>query len=150
MFFCISRDQIMKSRSARGFNFRKGARNLPPLQNGQAIRVRLPQDKQWSEPQRLTEKRNDVSYSIRNRKFLQAIPEHENYKNSAGTTAIEREGEKEVVSGASSGAPPCYPVQSLPETLPKTLPGTQSDVSNDDLSKTRSGRTIKPVIKYQA
>ena len=68
-------DERMKRRTAESYNRRKGARPLPPLTEGDLVRIRLPNDKQWSDPERVLARRGDSSYLVRNRRHLQCVPE---------------------------------------------------------------------------
>ena len=47
------KDAQSKRKSAESFNCRNGARKLPPLMEGQNVRIKLPKDKYWSQPEKI-------------------------------------------------------------------------------------------------
>lgn len=130
-------DVSAKIRSANDFNRRNGARKLPEIKQGEAVRVRLPQDRCWSIPDNVLARGGDTSYAVRNRRHLQKIPEIP-IKFSDSRSGEDQQlagGEEAVVpgGGVEPNAPPAKPID-------------QADV----VLKTRYGRIVKPVIKYQA
>jgi len=52
-----SNDASAKAKSADGFNKRKGARKLPELREDQQVRIRLPHEKHWSQPEDIISRR---------------------------------------------------------------------------------------------
>ena len=68
-------DSKAKAKSAESYNMRKRAKILPELKDNQAVRVRLPAEKQWGEAEKIIARRGETSYFIINRRHLQAIPE---------------------------------------------------------------------------
>lgn len=138
-------DAQMKLASARGFNERKGAKKLPPITEGQYARIRLPLDKTWSEPNQILERRNESSYAVRNRRYLQLLPEpeisNENKENNHDGGGEVAGGSPECLPGGSPGCSPTVPSDRSQISLPN---------STDKFPVSRYGRVIKPVIKYQA
>lgn len=141
-------DNYAKERSAELFNKRKGARKLPELVEGQAVRIRLPLDKQWSQPENVLLRRGETSYAVRNRKYLQPIPEPFDNKDAIHNNKTDDSDCRPVAEREESFGDDCI---RSPSTPVSPVP-----VTNDNLSpkpsyfKTRSGRISKPVVKYQA
>jgi hypothetical protein len=150
-------DNEAKNKSAANFNRRKGARKLPEIPIGQQVRVRLPLDKAWSAPERILSRQGDTSYAIRNRRYLQVMPENPvtNDKEQCDSKTEQVGGEISASSGGDGSGEASIQVNPSP-TVPSTpLPesGTCTDKPNDIVKpvyQSRFGRPIKPVIKYQA
>ena len=55
-------------------HWEKRARLLILLKDKHKKLIMLPNEKQWSEPEIMISRRPDISFNLRNRRFLQAIP----------------------------------------------------------------------------
>ena len=112
-------DEKSKLRSAENYNKRHGVRALPEIAPGSEVRVRLGNDKQWSDKTTVQQALNNRSYIVRNRRFLQSCPIidkfHQNTISSNDTSASSNDC-------TSSSQEPYF--------------------------KTRYGRVIKPVFRY--
>lgn len=138
-------DAQAKKRTADLFNRRKGVRKLPALTEGQQVRIRLPQDKQWSQSEKVLQRRGETSYAIRNRRYLQPIPEPMR-KEDEHQGNLDR-GEASA-GGPVSGGGSDENVHNDPSP-----PVSSAEVENDNansLYKTRFGRIVKPVLRYQS
>jgi hypothetical protein len=142
-------DKRTKERSALNFNKRKGARYLPAIKIGQQVRVRLPKDKEWSLPDKIVGKQNNSSYAIRNRNFLQMLPDDFKTIDARMKGFVERQNENANGSGGEE-------VSVTPVPLPRVVGCKPPDSVLSDPSsvvpvvRTRYGRTSVPVHKYQA
>ena len=123
------KDEIAKIKSAEYFNKRKGARVLPPLEEGQNVRVRLPQDRMWKIPEKIVVRNSDTSYAIRNRRHLMPIPAEHDEKD-------EKEKDPVVVVDVAGGLGE-EDVYENAKSVP-TVCGT----------RTRYGRISKPVQRF--
>ncbi|KAA0185987.1 hypothetical protein HAZT_HAZT005330 [Hyalella azteca] len=153
-------DAQAKSRSTVNYNKRHGALPLPELRPGQKARVRLPHEKKWSElPTTITARRGSSSYLVRNRIFLQALPE---------VTAPLEDRVQDVVPGsaaeggalmvaeeaepAATPAPlprvveePCVGQQDKGCAPPLGVPPQVHKLTEKPLYTSRFGRVVKPV-----
>ena len=130
-------DDRAKLRTETNFNRIKGARPLQPLGTGDKVRVRLPHDKHWGEPTKIESSAlqgSRSSYLVRNRKFLNKIPDP---KEFFASTILKI---------------PESPTPLVGDQDPQELnsPSVTTSLSENSGIRTRSGRLSKPVLKYQA
>ena len=150
------RDAEAKLKMEAGFNRRQGARPLSGLSIGQEARVRLPQDKAWSEPVRVTATDKPNSYLIRNRKFLAPIPmpSTSTHNVGEGSLAADREHSGETMEQAQATNSECLPVPPEPpepkesnkESVTERGEKRKNDIREEVI--TRSGRISQPVQRY--
>jgi transposase InsO family protein len=136
-------DDRAKQRSAESFNKRMGARKLPELSEGQQVRIRLPLQKQWSQPESVLLRRGETSYAVRNRRHLQPLPEPQSTKE------VREDSESELESGPVSSGESSDGHASVSPSPPVLPAPVHSNVAPLPY-RTRCGRQSKPVVKYQA
>lgn len=124
-------DSLAKEASTDNYNRRHGARPLPVLHDGQQVRIRLPNDKQWSDAEQLLSRRGASSYIVRNRRHLQPIPSVQTPSKPESSSREEDDTEGGEGTVGSSDEQP--------------MPAIQKPTNIS-----RYGRIIKPVLKYQA
>ena len=100
------------------------------ITNNQPVRIRLPRDKEWSEAERVLAQREETSYAVRNRKYLQIFPEPE----ESDSSRTSQEGARRPVGESSTCDihSPCGP-----------------PIANNTYV-TKYCRVVKPVERYQA
>ena len=133
------KDMAAKLRSEKNYNRTHGARPLPTIEEGKKVRMRLPKEKKWSAATEVVRKMGDRSYIVRNRNFLQEIPDSLSEGKPSG-------GEEVVgTSRASEGE----------EVIGTDSPIVHSEDMSDDHStlepigyRTRYGRVSNPVKRY--
>ena len=130
-------DSKAKAKSAESYNMRKGVKTLPELKDNQAVRVRLPAEKQWGEAEKIIARRGETSYFIRNRLHLQAIPELilVTAEANCGVTGGSGERPSDAGGDVAQGS---------------SLPDPVTTRASTDCYVTRSGSPSIPVRKYQA
>ena len=131
-----AQDSATKSASAQYYNARFGCKPLPALTPGESVRVKTDNEKCWSTPAKVVKKCDEPrSYIIeteagsvlrRNRRHLQQIP------------------------------PPNTPNLMLESPTPVAVQSSEAghnitprvETSNASVTTTRSGRIVKPVIRF--
>lgn len=157
------RDAIAKEKTVNNFNKLHGARRLPELHEGQMVRVKLPHNKSWSEPVELQSRLGQRSYVVRNRKFLQPVPEPQFQGAGDGVGQAVRDSELSRGPGGPSEATEIQPscsnndVCESDEGSPGLPVGPPSNNDRGSAGRpghsaviTRYGRISKPVEKYSA
>ncbi|KAA0185265.1 hypothetical protein HAZT_HAZT011156 [Hyalella azteca] len=154
-----SMDAHAKLKSTENFNKRHGARPLPELRPGQNVRVRLPHEKKWSDlPTTITAQQGSSSYLVRNRKFLQAIPDpvvpSANKAQDVGPCTASEGGTSVAGAAEPAGAPRVVtsgveePCADRPDVVEAPLQGDSPRrlISNEKpVYHSRYGRVVKPV-----
>ena len=130
-------DGAAKDAYAFYYNRRYGARELPALQSGDRVRMKVDSEKRWSDPVKVLESHDSPrSYIVqdrngqrfrRNRRHLQHIP--------------EQESEQEQVSGSDIQEPV---QESAPEAEAVQLGMAMQPPGPGSQLVTRRGRVVKP------
>jgi hypothetical protein len=98
------KDASGKAKSEESFRKQHGARPLPELRDGQSVRIKLPGDKSWSDPTSVASRSGTNSYLVRNREFLQVVPDVEPLAEKSREQTGGRGGVCPVASGSGESA----------------------------------------------
>jgi hypothetical protein len=147
------RDASAKLKSEEGFRKQHGARPLPELKDGQPVRIKLLADKSWSDSTSIATRSGKNSYLVRNREFLQAVPD-DMPRTEEPREETEVRGRECPVAlgeerGASAAVEPLPPVPAI-VSQENPVPDAANLAGGDIERRTRYGRIVKPVVRFQS
>lgn len=138
------KDEAEKRKQAFYYNRRHGVRPLPPLQPGSHVLTKLDHQKSWTAPAVVTsgsvtprsyliETRQGATFR-RNRRHLQEVPAREPAESTAPVSPVRKDASQEPDDAVGRGTG-------------SHTPSVSTHAGTGELSQTRSGRIIKPVVR---